>query len=118
MITDDLGPPEGVAPCMTRLEPHGSGGLRLRAEGEIDISVGDGLRDAILDAAAQQPTELLLDLAAVTFLDVSGVRAIEDSVRRCAALGIRVVMGPASAPVRRVLDLLEITPSLPWTPSG
>ena len=74
--------------------------------GEVDASNADRLRVAILDAANKSIAYLEVDLAGVTFMDSSGLRAIADASRGLEASGSGLVL--CNVP-RQVLRLLAIT---------
>ena len=48
------------------------GSMVVFASGEIDLATSSGLRDALL-TAAESSSRVVVDLSAVTFLDMSGV---------------------------------------------
>ena len=81
------------------------GGLCLRLGGELDLAslaeLGSGLEDLL--ARAPQPLEL--DLAELTFLDSSGVAVLIRLANHFAPVRTR----GATAPVRRVLDVLGLS---------
>jgi anti-sigma B factor antagonist len=83
-----------------------STGVRVIARGEVDSASAPLLRaeiDAVLDA---DPTELVVDLDAVTFLDSAGLSVLAGTHRRAAAQGVpmRVL-----ASGRAVIRPLQIT---------
>ena len=73
-------------------------GDRLCLSGELDLSSTSTLTDAL---AAHDGQEVVLDLAGVTFLDSTGIRALVEARR--ARAGVRVV-NPTEA-IRRLFDL-------------
>ena len=50
------------------------GRVRLALAGELDLAVFDYLEAALDSALEQGPPRIVVDLAALTFLDVSGLR--------------------------------------------
>src|SRR5947199_10737853 len=79
------------------------GRVRMLVQGEIDLADERPLIDdvdAVMDGSDDVVVEL--DLAAVDFIDSSGLRALL-LLRR--AHGERVLVGARSAPVHRVLEL-------------
>jgi anti-sigma B factor antagonist len=83
-----------------------TGPASVTVVGEVDASNADRLRLTILDAANQTGAKLEVDLAAVTFIDSSGLRAIADASRGLEKSGTRLVL--SNLP-RQVLRLLAIT---------
>ena len=83
-----------------------TGPASVTVVGEVDASNADRLRLAILDAANQTGAKLDVDLAGVTFIDSSGLRAIADASRGLEKSGTRLLL--YNLP-RQVLRLLAIT---------
>jgi anti-anti-sigma factor len=54
----------------------------IRLEGEVDLTNADRLRDAV---AATTSPEVVLDVTAVSYLDSSGIRAIDRGHRHLAS---------------------------------
>jgi anti-sigma B factor antagonist len=74
--------------------------------GEVDASNADRVRLAILDAAGQHDAKPEVDLAAVTLMDSSGLRAIAEASRALESPGSGLVL--CNVP-RQVLRLLAVT---------
>ncbi|MEA2426977.1 MAG: anti-sigma factor antagonist [Thermoleophilaceae bacterium] len=55
---------------------------------------------------SRHPEEIVLDLARLTFMDVSGLRTILDAARRARAYGGSVVI---ANPLPHIIRLLELT---------
>jgi anti-sigma B factor antagonist len=49
---------------------------------EIDLTIADGLRDALLEVLNAGALGLVVDLTATTFLDSAGISAITRAARR------------------------------------
>jgi anti-sigma B factor antagonist len=80
---------------------------------EIDITNADGLRGALLRAAAQGRRTYVVDMTRTQFCDSAGIHALLGAHRRARAEGgeIRlVVTGPA---VRRILAIMAIDRLMP-----
>jgi anti-sigma B factor antagonist len=88
------------------VSPVGSGECVVRARGEIDIYTGPALRDVLRDAAAAGPSQVVIDMAEVTFIDSSGLSVIIGAYKRAQDSGIDLVLRGATA---RVVRLLEMT---------
>lgn len=78
----------------------------VRVAGKIDMVTVSALREALSFAVDGAVRRVLVDLAAVTFLDVGGVGALATAAERLrdAGLGQLVVVDP-SAVARRILQL-------------
>ena len=81
--------------------------VAIRVAGELDLSTADALR-RLLERALRSGRPVLIDLSDVTFIDVSGLRAVLDpaaSGRGTSGCVVTVVASPA---VLRLLRLLPI----------
>jgi anti-anti-sigma factor len=81
------------------------GTIALCASGELDLAAAPLLRAHILDAFAQLPERVMVDLKDVTFLDVVCVGVLEQAAGTAGAHGIAFDIANASHEVRRVLGL-------------
>jgi anti-anti-sigma factor len=81
----------------------GPGALRL--SGEVDVSNVPSLSSA-LRSTAEGRTALLLDVAALDFIDVAGMRAIQRSALALAARGGELTMLAPQPPVRRMIAMM------------
>jgi anti-sigma B factor antagonist len=76
--------------------------------GELDLTIADGLREALLDVLNAGALGLVVDMTATTFCDSAGIAAITRAARRASANDAILRLAVASAPVLRVLDLVGI----------
>jgi anti-sigma B factor antagonist len=60
------------------VEPR-DGGIVVRLGGELDLYNAPVLREALLEAARQQPQRLVLDLAAVEFIDSTALGTLVEA---------------------------------------
>src|SRR4051812_44136774 len=93
---------------------------QLVVAGELDLCAAPHLRDAIDWAIARCDGDLSVDLAAVSFMDLSGLRALVAAARELPR-GYLVLLAPSPA-VQRLIDLLwtELLPAIrviPATPN-
>ena len=84
--------------------------------GEIDISNADAVRAAVASAVEQNVGQhdvalLVLDMAAVDFIDSSGVTVLLQSAKLVRAFQIR---RPSTA-VRRIIEMTGLSEMLPLT---
>jgi anti-sigma B factor antagonist len=87
--------------------------LRLVLTGELDIATAP-LVDAALDQAEAGSTpQILLDLAAVPFIDSSGLRTLIRAADRAAANGGRIAIAGAGPQARRLFELSGAGTRLP-----
>lgn len=86
-----------------------SNGLRLL--GEIDAA-GVDLLAGHLDPLPEGVADIIIDLAGVTFIDSSGLRALIEVHQRAQQSSRRVVMADPSPAVRRLFDISGLVPYL------
>ena len=86
--------------------PSGPRAVRLALAGELDMAAAFRIEpeaDRLL--ARPGAARLVVDLAAVTFVDSAGLGALLAIRDRTAELGMEFAVVNASAPVRRMLEL-------------
>ena len=76
--------------------------------GELDLTIADGLRDALLGVLNAGALGLVVDMTLTTFCDSAGISAITRAVRRATANDATVRLAVTSPAVLRVLDLVGI----------
>ena len=81
------------------------GATRLVVRGELDAASAPRLRTQIRSALAAGITRVVVDLAAVSFIDAAGLGVIVGARRRLADAGGELEVVDASRPVRRVLEI-------------
>lgn len=89
----------------------------LRVAGELDASTAGDLR-ALVEAARDERTTLLLDLADVRFIDSSGLRVLLDASRAAADTGWSFVIVRPSSMVQRLIALTGSATELALVESG
>lgn len=77
---------------------------RLTVVGVVDSHTASQLRDAI-QAHGSSPDDLVLDLAAVDFIDSSGLRIIVNAHSELDSAGRRLVLVNTSDAVARLLEI-------------
>ena len=81
------------------------GRVRLELAGELDLAVVDHV-DAALDSALEPgPPRVVVDLAGLTFLDVSGLRVLLGAADRARAQGRELILLAPPGPARRAFVL-------------
>lgn len=65
--------------------------------GEADISTADRLRDHLIDALAEHPPALRVELGGLEFCDSSGLDALHDAEHAAAAAGVPLTFSAMSA---------------------
>jgi anti-sigma B factor antagonist len=80
----------------------------VAAPGEIDLTVAEGFRDALLATLNTGALGLIVDLTSTSFIDSAGVTALVRASRRAAASEATMRLAVTGAPVLRVLTLVGI----------
>ncbi len=86
-----------------------AGMTRIIACGEIDMSTSGRLHSGVLEVLRRRrPSHIEVDLAGVTFLDASGIRALLMSQTAAAEAGCRLTLIKPSHMTRRVLEIVGL----------
>jgi len=80
----------------------------IEVRGEIDLQSAPGLRDELLRVIRRCGSQLVLDLAGVTFMDCAGVSVLLATRRRAQLEDGSVTVMEASSRVRRMIVLLGL----------
>ncbi len=84
--------------------PQGAG-VTVRVAGDVDLTTAEELERAVREQLASAP--VMLDLSGVTFMDSSGLRALDALVRHARADGRELRI--ATALPESVAQILELT---------
>lgn len=90
--------------CQTLNE---AGHTVVRLTGEVDLSWSAQVRQAVL-AALNSGAPVAVDLAAVRYIDSSGIAALVEGFQNARGRGQRFVLVAVSAPVQAVLKLARL----------
>ena len=96
-----------------RVEQDGEA-LVIRLAGELDLSTTQTLEAELRRAINDATSEVILDLAGLSFIDSSGLRLLVIATAHSQANGDRLRMLRGSAPVERVIQLSGLDGSLPF----
>ncbi len=80
----------------------------VRLPAEIDLTIADALRDALLSALNQGALGLIVDMTATTFCDSAGITALVRAARRAAATGATMRLAVIAPAVLRIFSLVGI----------
>jgi anti-anti-sigma factor len=75
---------------------------------EIDLTIADALREALLSVLNQGAVALIADMTATTFCDSAGITAFVRAAKRAAATGAEMRLAVAAPQVLRVFTLVGI----------
>jgi anti-anti-sigma factor len=81
------------------------GRVRLELAGEVDLAVVDHVEAALDSALEPGPPRIVVDLAGLTLLDVSGLRVLLAATDRARAQGREMVILAPDGPARRAFAL-------------
>jgi anti-anti-sigma factor len=84
----------------------------VRLTGEADLSTEGQLTDALVQAAGLGTDSVVVDVAAVTFWDCSGLHALADFTADLARAGRQCRIVGATAATRRLVVLAGFAPAL------
>ena len=91
----------------------------VRLPTEIDLTIADPLREALLAVLNQGALGLIADMTVTTFCDSAGITALVRAARRAAAGDATMRIVVTAAPVLRIFNLvgidrlIDIHPSVP-----
>jgi anti-anti-sigma factor len=80
----------------------------LLLRGELDISSAPAFARAIADVCAHAPSELLLDVGGLGFVDSTGLRALLAAKALCEERSCRFAITEPLPPVQRLLEVAGV----------
>jgi anti-sigma B factor antagonist len=80
----------------------------VRLPPEVDLTIADDLREALLSVLNQGAHALIADMTATTFCDSAGITALVRAVRRATAIGATIRLAVTAPPVLRVFTLVGL----------
>nr|BFE63008.1 hypothetical protein GCM10020063_075340 [Dactylosporangium thailandense] len=101
--------PVAEIPIRARREPDG--GTVLAVRGEVDVATAPALREAIVRAVDGRPARVVIDLAAVSFMDSSALGVLISGYKYAQGAGVAVVLaspGPGVYRLLRTSGMVEI----------
>lgn len=100
------------ARSLTVTEETRRGELRLVVAGELDIATASELLERIDRWAVEPGSTLALDMAEVTFMDVSGMRVLLEAAQRCRGARASFVIYNPRRIATRVFSLTAVDQQL------
>src|SRR5262245_38121352 len=84
-----------------------TGGMVLRLSGDLDYSTAPRLRETIIGLLGRdpRPAQLVLDMAAVSMLDSTGLGTLVVGYRICDEVGVRLTVREPSPFVIRIMEI-------------
>jgi anti-sigma B factor antagonist len=93
--------------------------ITLAFDGELETQNWEQFRDAIIDAAGDGITAIILDLGEVTFFDSSAIRALLGARNVLQSRGVTIHLGATSRIVSYVVEITGIGAAFPpWPPAA
>jgi anti-sigma B factor antagonist len=80
----------------------------VRLPAEIDLTIADDVREALLSVLNKGALGLVVDMTATTFCDSAGITALVRASRRAEATGATMRVAAIGSPVLRVFSLVGI----------
>jgi anti-sigma B factor antagonist len=90
-----------------------NGAWRLALSGELDLATMGELARAVDGGGAIDGRPVVLDVSGLTFVDVSGVRALIDACERLTGAGHDVTVAGVDAALGRLLEIIQADRRLP-----
>jgi anti-anti-sigma factor len=110
-----VSPPDRPA-LLVDIQSARDGARLVIADGEIDLETSPMLADAVRDVLdGDDPARVVLDLAAVTFIDSTGISLLLTSAEQARRQGTELRVEPSPV-VRRVLGIAGVDRVLPLSP--
>jgi len=81
----------------------------VTAEGELDLAAAPRLATVLSMAVASPEPAVVLDLASTTFIDSTALGAIMAASNEAETAGKRLLVAVADGPVRRLLEITNLT---------
>jgi anti-sigma B factor antagonist len=78
----------------------------LEVRGEVDVSTGPRLRQALMELASEGRSDVIVDLDGVEFLDSTGLGVLVSGLKRFRTMGGDLVLVCNRS---RILDVLKLT---------
>jgi anti-anti-sigma factor len=85
------------------------GVLTILTKGELDLAAANDLGEQLLDIVDHGERIIVMDFAALAFMDSSGLRLIVELRQAVEKRGARFLLGRLSGPVRRLLDIAGLS---------
>lgn len=96
-----------------RRDPAGQPRAVLCVSGEVDLMTAPRLAAAVGGALQGSRPDVVVDLARVDFIGVTGIRALVTAASDAHRAGGRLVLRSPSVAVLRMLDILQLNGTLP-----
>ena len=82
--------------------------LRLAVTGDIDIATREAFERGVAEAIAKKPTTIVVDMAAVPFMDSTGIGVLVRGLTTFSADGGTFYLVNCRPPIRRALEITGV----------
>ncbi len=80
----------------------------VRPEGEVDMNTSPEFRAAVEQAVKDSDKGVIIDLAALEYMDSSGVAVLIEGVRWSKTANVKIILAQPSEAVREVIELARL----------
>lgn len=95
------------SPCVKQVRWQGRAAI-VELAGEIDLHQAPAVHKALLGACEKKPTQLVIDMLEVSYLDSSGIGVLVEVFRRMNASGGQFKLSGVGQRVRSVLEITRL----------
>ena len=95
------------SPPVVTVEPA-PGALRVTLAGELDVTSEARLRSVVVEHLGTVESDVVIDLAGVTFIDSTALGVVIALTRRVRHAGFDVLLAGAGAQVHRVFEVTQL----------
>ncbi|HXE71419.1 MAG TPA: STAS domain-containing protein [Candidatus Nitrosotenuis sp.] len=88
-----------------KMRAAGPGTEVIEISGEVDMETAEPLRSALIERITSGLKQVVVDMTAVTFIDSSGLGALQAALLRARALGVRLDLVVSEARLRRIFTI-------------
>lgn len=99
---------DGTPLLSVKVERSGSR-VFVQLNGELDLSTAPLLRPTLADVLGESPTEIVLDLADLSYLDSTGLSLFITTAKRAQAAGSKLVLQDPQESTQRLLEITNLT---------
>ena len=104
------GMPTGVNPGELQVVVSGAErAYEIHLLGELDMSTATEFRERLLGLAAEGPTQVTVDLSALSFVDSTGLSVLITGLKRFRQQGGDMALRSPTPATRRVLEITGLT---------
>jgi anti-sigma B factor antagonist len=100
-----------------RVIAEGKDAVVVQPAGDIDLSRSPGLRTTLRDAQARKPARLIVDLAAVDYMDSSGVATLVEALQIARRNSTKMILCGMKDRVRSIFEIARLDTVFTIAPS-